>query len=268
MTEVGTTMAYAQSARPIEGAVATLGVSDRVTFLRKTYAHLAVALILFAGITAGLLKYMTATSYKFSTWAIFGPRYNWGIVLGAFMVLGWIADRLAKSNTSRGVQYLGLLLAIVGEAVILQPMIWILMVQFSASSTGDWGYNTVPVLDGLAAKILAQAVIATLVIFVGLSAFVFISKKDFSFMRGTLVTLVFAANGLIVASLIFGFTLGAVFSCAVIALMAGYILYQTSLVMSYFPPQGYVAAALMLFSTIATLFWYILRLLMELNSRR
>ena len=50
-------------------------------------------------------------------------------------------------------------------------------------------------------------------------------------------------------------------------LMAGYILYQTSQVMSYFPPSGYVAASLMLFSTIATLFWYVLRLLMELNRR-
>src|SRR5258707_1809110 len=42
--------------------------------------------------------------------------------------------------------------------------------------------------------------------------------------------------------------------------------YQTSLVMSYFPPTGYVRAALMLFSTIATLFWYVLRFLMEMRS--
>jgi FtsH-binding integral membrane protein len=53
----------------------------------------------------------------------------------------------------------------------------------------------------------------------------------------------------------------------VIILMAGYILMQTSLVMSQFPPTAYVAAALMLFSTVATLFWYVLRLLMELNRR-
>ena len=37
--------------------------------------------------------------------------------------------------------------------------------------------------------------------------------------------------------------------------------------MNYFPPAGYVAASLMLFSTIATLFWYVLRLMMELNRR-
>nr|HEX4314626.1 Bax inhibitor-1 family protein [Kofleriaceae bacterium] len=260
-------MALAQSARPIPGAVATLGVSDRVDFLRKTYAHLAIALIAFAGLTAGLLKFATATSYSFSTWAIFGPRYNWGIVLVAFMVIGWVAERLARHSESRALQYFGLFLAVVGEAVILQPMIWILMVQFSASSTGDWGYHTVPVLDGLAAKILIEAVVITLAIFVGLTLTVFITKKDFSFMRGILSILTFGALGVIVASLIFGFNLGAIFSGAIILLMAGYILYQTSLVMSYFPPTGYVAAALMLFSTIATLFWYVLRLLMELNRR-
>jgi FtsH-binding integral membrane protein len=51
-----------------------------------------------------------------------------------------------------------------------------------------------------------------------------------------------------------------------ILLMAGYILYQTSVIMKEFPPTAFVAAALMLFSTIATLFWYVLRLLMSLRS--
>jgi len=37
-------MALAHS-RPIEGAVATLGVSDRVAFLRRVYGHLGVALV-------------------------------------------------------------------------------------------------------------------------------------------------------------------------------------------------------------------------------
>ena len=46
-------MAFAQSARPIPGAVATLGVSDRVDFLRKTYGLLGVALIGFAAAQQG-----------------------------------------------------------------------------------------------------------------------------------------------------------------------------------------------------------------------
>jgi len=80
--------------------------------------------------------------------------------------------------------------------------------------------------------------VITLAIFAGLTAVVFVTKKDFSFMRGVLAILTFGALGVIVASLMFGFSLGAVFSGAMILLMAGYILYQTSLVMAHFPRPG------------------------------
>ena len=55
-----------------EGAVATLGVSDRVAFLRKTYAHLGVALIAFAAITGGMMRFAPEISFKFSRWALQG----------------------------------------------------------------------------------------------------------------------------------------------------------------------------------------------------
>ena len=86
-------------------------------------------------------------------------------------------------------------------------------------------------------------------------------------MRSGLVMASGGALMLIALSLTFGFNLGIVFSVAMVLLAAGYILYQTSLVMAHFSPTQYVAAALMLFSTVATLFWYVLRLLMELNRR-
>ena len=79
-------MAFASS-RPIEGAVATLGVSDRVAFLRKTYAHLGVALLAFAAVAGGMMRFMPETSLKFSMWALKG-RWNWFIVLALFMVVG------------------------------------------------------------------------------------------------------------------------------------------------------------------------------------
>ena len=78
-------MAFAQAARrPIEGAVATLGVSDRVEFLRKTYGLLGLALLAFAAITAGMMRFATAFSLHFSAWA-FSGRWTWLAVLGAFM---------------------------------------------------------------------------------------------------------------------------------------------------------------------------------------
>lgn len=265
-------MAFAHSSggRPIEGAVATIGVSDRVAFLRKTYGHLGVALIAFAAITGGLIKFAPSFSWGFSKWALQG-RWTWLAVLGLFMVVGYVAERLARAETSRGLQYLGLGIAVVAEAVLLQPMIWILMIRFGGASMGEQMAAVqagLPVasMGGMAGQILMEAIVITMSIFIGLTLVVFITKKDFSFMRGALVICGFAAIGVILASLIFGFHLGAIFSGLMILLMAGYILYQTSVIMKEFPPTAYVAASLMLFSTIATLFWYVLRLLMSLRS--
>lgn len=242
--------------RPIEGAVATLGVSERVAFLRRTYAHLGIALIAWIVLTALLFwsgkpwdEFESRISWKFSKWALSGS-WNWLAVIGAFMAIGFITDRLAKSEASRGVQYFGLFLGVVAEAVILQPLLYVLFINFA---------------DANPMKILASAAIITSLIFVGLTLTVFITKKDFSFLRGILMIATFAALGVIVASLMFGFQLGAVFCGAMILLMAGYILFQTSLIMQHYPPTHHVSAALMLFSTIATLFWYVLQLMMELN---
>jgi len=242
-------MSVARAGRPIESAVATLGVSDRVSFLRKTYAHLGIALIAFAMIAGGMVRFMPEISWGFSKWALTG-RWNWLLVLGVFMLVGHVAERLARSETSRGLQYAGLGIAVAAQGLLLQPLLWVLLMKFGGAS---------------ATAILTQAIVITLAVFVGLTLTVFVTKKDFSFLRGALVVASFGALGVIVAAIAFGFSLGAVFCGAMILLMAGYILYQTSLVMSHFPPTAYVAASLMLFSTVATLFWYVLQLLMSLR---
>jgi uncharacterized protein len=243
----GLTMALAHS-RPIPGAVATAGVSERVAFLRRTYGHLGAALVGLAVLTYALMTYATEFSFGFSRWALQG-QLNWILVLGAFMLTGYIAERLATSDSSRGMQYVGLGLGVVAQSIILQPLLWVAVLRFGDGSTA----------------LIGQAIAITLAIFIGLTLTVFVTKKDFSFMRGVLMVASFAALGIILASWIFGFSLGLIFVAAMIALMAGYILYQTSLVMQYFPPTHHVAAALMLFSTISTLFWYVLQLLMSLR---
>jgi FtsH-binding integral membrane protein len=249
-------MALSASARPIAGAVATLGVSDRIAFLRKTYTLLTVALAAFAGTTAGIIKFAPELSLRFSAWAFQG-QLTWLLVIGLFMAVGFVAQKLAMSETSRGLQFIGLAIAVVAQAVLLQPMIWILMYKFGNHAD----------MTGQAGVILGEAVVITLAIFGGLTATVFVTKKDFSFMRGALTIASFAFIGVALASMIFGFHMGAVFSGIGILLMGGYILYQTSMVMNYFPPTAFVAASLMLFSTIATLFWYVLQFLMSMNRR-
>ncbi len=246
--ESGNVMRAATSGRPIESAVATLGVSDRVSFLRKTYAHLGIALISFAMIAGGMMRFLPEISWGFSKWALNG--WTWLLVLGMFMLVGHVAERLARSDTSRALQYVGLGIAVAAQGLLLQPLLWVLMLKFAG--------------DG-AIAILTQAIVITLAIFIGLTLTVFVTKKDFSFLRGALVVASFGALGVIIASIAFGFSLGAVFAGAMILLMAGYILYQTSLVMAHFSPTAHVAASLMLFSAVATLFWYVLQLLMSLR---
>ena len=102
--------------------------------------------------------------------------------------------------------------------------------------------------------------------FAGLTATVFITKKDFSFMAGALNIAMFGAMGIIVASLLFGFTLGTLFSGVMILVASGYVLYYTSNVLHHYRPTQYVAASLALFAAIALLFWYVLRILMALRD--
>jgi len=259
-------MAFAtQHARPIPGAVATVGVSDRVNFLRKTYGLLGISLIVFAAITAGMMRFATSTSWGFSKWAWSGP-WNWILILVLFMAVGWIAQKLAFSQTSRGLQLTGLGLFVTAEALLLQPLLWYVIIRFGNRAEIFQNGVLQPHLSSTGASLILEAALITLVIFIGLTVTVFVTKKDFTFLRGALMIGSFAMLGIILASAIFGFHLGALFLGFGIIVLSGYILYQTSLAMSYFPPTAYVAAALMLFSTVATLFWYVLQLLMSLRS--
>jgi FtsH-binding integral membrane protein len=67
--------------------------------------------------------------------------------------------------------------------------------------------------------------------------------------------------------MLFQLSLGVWFSFAMVAMLSACILYQTSEVMHRFPSDMYVAAALMLFSSVVTLFYYIFRILMSFQSR-
>jgi FtsH-binding integral membrane protein len=243
-------MALAQSARPIEGAVATMGVSDRVAFLRKTYGLLGFSLIVWSAASAGMFRYAPEVSLKWSVWALTG--YNWFAVIGLLIGSGMVAQWLAKSDSSRALQYLGLAVIVTAWTFLMQPMLWVLFTKGNfANPLG----------------MLGQGITITLAIFIGLTATVFITKKDFTFLRGVVTVGMFAAMGIILGSMLFGFSLGLVFTGALIAILALKILYETSMLMSYFPPTHYVAAALMLFSTVATLFWNIMVFLMKLNRR-
>lgn len=232
--------------RPIPGAVATAGVDVRMAFIKKTYAHLAGAVAAFIA----LLYFMTTTgvALQWALWVGAGP-INMLVGLGLFIGAGHLADWWARSDRSRTMQYLGLGLYTAIMALMVSPLVYIAAYYVPSDP-----------------YILHKAGFITLFVFGGLTATVFLTKKDFSFMGGFLKMALMTAMGLIVLSIIFGFGLGTWFSGAMILLFSGCILYSTSRVLGHYPPTHHVAAALELFSSLAILFFYVLRLLLALAS--
>ena len=111
---------------------------------------------------------------------------------------------------------------------------------------------------------IQSAGMITLIVFAGLTAVVFLTRTDFSFLGPALGILGFAAIAFIIAAIVLGMPmLGTWFSIAMIVLASGYILYNTSNILHHYRTDQPVAASLALFSSVALLFWYVLQLVMN-----
>lgn len=226
-------------------SVAQSQPSERAEFIRKTYIHLAGAIAAFT-----LLQYIfinTGISAVLGNLIAAGGNLGWIAILGAFALIGWLSRSLTARADDEGLQYLGLSLYVLFEALIFAPMIWI--------------------AQDMAGGVLLNAALLTLCMFAGLTTIAFTTKKDFSFLGGFLRIGGFVALGFILCGLIFGFQLGLFFSVAMVGFASMAILYDTSKVMQHYSTRHHVAASLELFASVALLFWYILRILMQLNRR-
>jgi FtsH-binding integral membrane protein len=227
-------------------SVAAAAPADaRAAFIRRTYAHLAGAILAFVALEAVLIA-LFPPEVVFQALAF--SNFSWLFVLLAFMGASWVAQSWARSETSPALQYAGLGLYVVVEALIFLPLL-------------SYAAHFVPYL-------IPTAGILTLAVFGGLTLSVFVTRKDYSFLGPILSVASFIALGVIVAGILFKFPLGLFFSFAMVALLSGCILYQTSNILLHYRTTQHVAAALALFASVATLFWWILRILMILNRSR
>lgn len=225
------------------GVAAHAGENERADFITKTYLHLAGAVAAFVALEAVLLN---LPGIDGMVQLMVSGRWSWLIVLGAFMLVSTIANNWAQSTTSLSTQYFGLALYVVAQAIICVPLLWVAQ-RFAGP------------------QVIPSAALITGVMFSGLTAVVLFTRKDFSFLRSVLMFAGFAALGMIVVAAIFNFELGVIFTCALIALACGYILYDTSNVLHHYRTDQYVAASLALFASVILLFYYVLRLLMSLK---
>ena len=225
--------------------VADQPLDVRAAFIRKTYAHLAGAVAIFALLEALLLNIPNISNTVFSLLGT--SQYSWLIVMGVYMGVSHMAHKWAMSSTSLSTQYLGLGVYVVIQALIMLPLL--LQAQIMSGDN----------------SMIMKAGGVTAMLFLALTFIAFTTKKDFSFLGGMLKIVGFVALGLIVVSIVFpgAFTLGLWFSVAMVIFAAGTILYNTGNIIHHYGTSQYVAAALGLFSSIALLFWYILRIFMS-----
>lgn len=215
--------------------VIQLGIDTRARFITRTYAHLFGAIVAFTLIEFLLFQSGAAESIA---GALLGV--NWLFVLGGFIVVSWLASHFAFNAQSLGVQYLALTGFVLAEAIIFVPLLYI------AQEAAGGG-------------VIESAAVVTLVGFGALTAIVFLTKQDFSFLGGVLKWAFVVVLMGIVGAVLFGFSLGNWFSLLMVGLAGAAILYDTSNVLHHFPEDRYVGAAMELFASVALMFWYVLR---------
>ena len=224
-------------------------VEERVTFYRRTYVHVAGALLAFGALLALFfagfdqhtgIAYGVASSLAGMMKSV--GRLGWLIIMLAFWVGTLVAQGLAMNRASVASQYAGL-----GLYVLLEALIFIPLLSLVHAATG-----------GQMSQILVPACALTGALVVGLTLSVYMTSTDFSFLRTILVVGSVVALGMIILSAFGVFALGTWFALAMILLMASAILYQTWVIKTQLNTDEHVIASFMLFSSIVTLLWYVI----------
>ena len=194
--------------------------------LRNTYALLSMTL-LFSALTAGMAVVSNA------------PPLPWFIVLAGYFGLFFLTARLSNSA-------------------------WGLAAVFAL--TGFMGYTLGPILSLYLSlpngpQLVMTALGGTGAIFLGLSAYALVTRKDFSFMGGFLMVGMLVVVLAMLANIFLAIpALTMTLSAVVILLMAGFILYDTSRIING-GETNYIMATVALYIDIYNLFINLLQLL-------
>lgn len=213
---------------------AEASVVERAKFLQKTYTWVFIGIL---GFCATLWAFDHVQPVRDLGLMLFrSPIVYLVVILGG----AWLVHKVAETSPINVIAYFS----------------WIFLLGLSAGPLVSLANATAP-------ELVSQASLITAITFLGLTAYVFISGKDFSFMRGFLMVGLFGLIGVGLAGWLFGFDVGIWFSVAGALLMAGYILYDTSMVLHHYPTTAHVSAAIVLVTDVILLFQYILSILMR-----
>jgi len=223
--------------------VASLPGEARAGFIRRTYAHVAGSIALLA-IVEGLLL-QAGLGPKMLSFLGAGTM-NYLIYLGLFIGASVVADNWAHSDKSKEMQYVGLGVYILVQALILVPAMH--LAQLYAPTA------------------IINAAIATAALVTGLTYVCFTTKKDFSFLGPVLSIGFIVAIGLCIAGALFGFNLGVAFAAVIVLMAGGSVLYSTSNILHHYQEHQHVGAALGLFASVALMFRFMLQIFMSFGD--
>ena len=194
--------------------------------LRNTYLLLSLTLM-FSAVTAGIAMATNA------------PPLHWLLTLGGYFGLLFVVTRLRNS-------------------------VWGLAAVFAL--TGFLGYTLGPILNFYlsmrgGSQVVMTALAGTGAIFLALSAYAVVSRKDFSFMGGFLMAGILVAFLASLGAVLFSIPmLSLAVSAMFILLMSGMILWQTSEII-HGGETNYIMATVTLYITIFNLFLSLLQIL-------
>jgi FtsH-binding integral membrane protein len=230
-------MGLLTSDQPIPSSVVSEDSRTQLSFLQKVYSLFMAGLVsAFAG------AFLTLANPSFAAAVL--PHY----ILGIIVYFGVFFACMALRKTP-GVNIIALLAFTFVSGVFITPALMVAAMR----TGGSFG-------------VIYEAAMITGSIFAGLTAYTFISKKDFSFLGGVVSMGLFAVLGVMILLMFFHSEAGNLALAWIgSVLFSLFILYDTSRIMRTHESDEYVSAALSLYLDFINLFLFILRIL---SSRR
>ncbi len=211
--------------------VANASLEVRANFIRKTYVLFLAGVLTAVLAGAACLQIPSLYNMAIGVWRM--PILAIGLVLGGSI----LAQALARSE---GINYVALF-----------------------AFTGMIGFLFAPIVNLYAHAVVGQAGFLTIMIFGGMTAYAFVSGKNFSFMGGFLFVGIWAVILAGIGNMFFFKSVGMSYWLAWGSLLisSGFVLYQTSNMIHEYGERDYCAAALGLFISFFNIFMSLLRIL-------
>ena len=205
-------------------------------FIRKVYSILTAQLLLTAGLSS-----LSFFSVSYKSWI---QSNSWMMWISLFGAIGFMLLTFWKRKS--------------------YPM----NIAFLTGFTALEAYSISVITSFYESRIVLQALIITLGIFVALTLFACQTKYDFTswipYLAGALwVMIIFGFMAMFFPG---GKTIELVYGAVGALIFSGYILVDTQLVMRHYSPEEEIAAAISLYLDILNLFLSILRILNSQNN--